>query len=336
MALSQRTALILALIVVLTVGLTLSLVYISISPIDNHQMTSDVQIDLISEIDTGGGAMSVHVQDDLAFVIDSGGEVSYGLIIIDISDATQPEILGTFHDGGRPFAIECVGDIVYIADQEVGLRIINISDTSNPTQIDGWSGSGSYDVEVIGNLLLVADNDNGLVILDISIPSAPVFVSNYGVMCIHLDAEGDFVYATISGLSVFDISDPEHPILTDVLRDGTGFWDPSVANGMIYLANHNGGVGELQVYDASDPYDIEKISEFDSEGHFQSFAVQESILYAVDYETGLYILDVSNSSIPTEITRFYDGGRPWDVFVDDDMVFLVGSEGLQILQITEV
>lgn len=336
MALSQRTALILGLIAVITMGLTLSLVYLSIPPTDSNQMTTEVRIDLISEIDTGGGAISVHVQDDLAFVIDSGGEVSYGLIIIDISDASHPEILGTYHDGGRPFAIESVGDIVYIADQEEGLRIINISDTSNPTQIDGWSGTGSYDVEVIGNLLLVADSENGLVILDINTPSSPVFVSSYGVMCIHLDAEGDFVYATMSGLSVFDISDPEHPILTDSLQDGTGFWDPSVSNGIIYLANHNGGVSELKVYDATDPYNIEKLSEFDSEGHFQSFAVQVSILYAVDYETGLYLLDVSNSSIPVEITRYYDGGRPWDVFADEDMVFLVGSEGLQVLQITEV
>jgi len=336
MILSRRTLLILGLIVVLTIGLTYSIVFLSIPPTDNGHMSTETQIDLIGEIDTGGGAMNVHVQDNLAFVIDSGGGDSYGLVIIDISNPTQPEILGTFHDGGRPFAIESVGDIVYIADQEEGLRIINISDTSNPTQIDGYSGSGSYDLEIIDDLLLVADNDYGLVILDISIPSAPVFVSSYGFLCIHLASEGDIVYAIMSGLSLFDINDPEHPILIDTLQDGTGYWDPSASNGIIYLANHNGGVGELQVYNASNPYDVDKISEFDSEGTFQSFDVKNSILYAVDIDTGLYLLDTSNPSAPSEITIFDDGGRPWDVKVYGDYVYLVGSEGLQILQITEV
>jgi len=287
---------------------------------------------LIGEINTGGGTLRVHVEDDLAFVIDFGEQDSYGLIIVDISNASDPVIVGSFHDGGLPFAIESVGDIVYIADQVEGLRILNISNVSNPVQIEGYSGGGSYDMEIVDNLLLLADDDNGLVILNISIPSEPVFVSSYGSRCIHLAVEGSVVYATINGLSLIDISDPEHPSLISNIEDGTGFWDPSVSDSVIYIANHDGHDGELQVIDASNPSHPERLSEFDSEGKFQSFFAQDSFLYAVDYETGLYLLNVSNPSTLQVVNRFSDCGRPWDVTVHNDYVLLCGSRGLQILQ----
>jgi hypothetical protein len=324
------------LLAIVTVGVTLSAIYFSM-PTQPPPTSSTTELNLIGAINTGGGALRVHVKNNLAFVIDFGEQDSYGLIIVNISNPTQPEILGTFHDGGLPFAIETVGDIVYIADQLEGLRIINITNPSQPIQIEGYTGSGcAYDLEVVGDLLFLADNEYGMVILNISTPSAPVFVSSYGSRCIHLDVEGDMAYITgQGGITLVDISDPIHPTYTNQFSDGSAFWDPSVSNGIIYMGNHNGGIGELQIFDASTPTSIEKISEFDSEGHFQSFFVRDSILYAVDYESGLYLLDVTNSSSPVEVERFSDGGRPWDVTLDGDYVYLCGSEGLQILQVTQ-
>ncbi|MFW9933113.1 MAG: LVIVD repeat-containing protein, partial [Candidatus Thorarchaeota archaeon] len=301
MTLSQRTPLVLGLIAILTIGLTLSFVFLSIPPTDNNPTHTEIRIDLIGAIDTGGAGLRVHVEGNLAFVIDTGTEGTYGLIIVNIADPMQPTIVGTYHAGGLPFAIDSEGDIVYIADQIEGLIILNISDVANPTPIPGFTGSRSYDIELIDDLLYLADDEEGLVILNASNPSAPEFISNYGQRCIHLAIEGDIAYSTIQGLSLIDISDSMHPSLLSNREDGTGFWDPSVSNGILYLANHNGGVGELQVYNVTNPYNVEKISEFDSEGNFQSFDVQDSILYAVDFDIGLYLLDVRNPSSPSEI-----------------------------------
>ena len=327
------------LLTILTVGVTLSFVYFSIPPSTTQTDPQlNYELNLIGTIDTGGGAMRVHVEDNLAFVIDFGEQASYGLIIVNISNPSQPEILGTFHDGGLPFAIETVGDIVFLADQIEGLRIINITNPSLPTAIEGYTGSETaYDLEVVDDLLYLADDDNGMVILNISTPSEPVFVSSYGSRCIHLDIEGDIACITgQGGLTLVDISDPTNPTYIDQFSDGSGFWDPSFSNEIIYVGNHDGGVGELQIFDATNPTDIEKLVEFDSPGHFQSFFVQDSLLYAVDYEMGLYLLDVTNSSSPVEVDRFSDGGRPWDVILDEDYIYLCGSEGLQILELARI
>ncbi|MFW9844592.1 MAG: hypothetical protein ACFFEV_08445, partial [Candidatus Thorarchaeota archaeon] len=96
---SRKTLTLIGLLITsLTVGVTLSFAYFSIPP--QTQSSMNVELDLIGTIGTGGGALRVHVEDNLAFVIDFGEQASYGLIIVNISNPSQPEILGTFHDGG--------------------------------------------------------------------------------------------------------------------------------------------------------------------------------------------------------------------------------------------
>ena len=327
------------LLTILTVGVTLSFVYFS-TPTQTPPINTSMnfELNLIGAIDTGGEALRVHVDDDLAFVIDFGEQTSYGLVIVNVSNPSQPEILGTYHDGGLPYAIESAGDIVYIADQLEGLRIINISNSSQPSAIEGYTGSGAaYDLEIVGDLLFLADGGYGLVILNISTPSNPVFVSNYDSDCVHIEIEENIAYIAGHGsIRLVNVSDPHHlTLLGQTYESSSTMWDPSVSNGTIYLANHSGENGELQIFDARNPTNIEKLSEFDSEGHFQSFFVRDSILYAVDFESGLYLLDVTNSSLPIEVERFSDGGRPWDVTLDEDYIYLCGSEGLQILQLVQ-
>ncbi|TFH04132.1 MAG: hypothetical protein E4H14_15385, partial [Candidatus Thorarchaeota archaeon] len=243
-------------VAILTVGVTLSVVYFSIPPdvpatTTPTQNPLNLEFDLIGVIDTGGYAVRVHVDGDLAFVIDYGEETTYGLIIVNISNPIQPEILGTYHAGGLPFAIESVDEIVYIADQLEGLRIIDISDLTNPVEIEGYTGSGmAFDLKIVGDFLFMADNDYGMVVLDISIPSTPVYVTSFGPDCVHLEIEENIAYIAGHGrLRTVNVSDPHHPtLLGQTISSSSTLWDPSVSNGIIYLANHSGFDGELLVF----------------------------------------------------------------------------------------
>ncbi|MHA1906805.1 MAG: LVIVD repeat-containing protein [Candidatus Thorarchaeota archaeon] len=343
MVLSRRHQLVtITLLTLLIVGVTITFVYFSQSadppeenpPGEDSPEQNPQDLNLIGEVDTGGQALRVHIDGDTAYVLDADGSGTLGLVIVDISESSQPAILGTYHNGGLPFDVVSEQNIVYIADQFEGLRIIDVSNPANPVELEGYSGSGmAFDVEVVGDYLYFADYDLGMVILDISTPNSPVFVSNLDTGCVHLEIEENIAYIAGHGnLKLVDVSDPTQPtILGQTTESSTTLWDPSVANGTIYLANHSGDDGELMIFNASNPSNIELIAEFDSDGTFQSFYIQNSLLYAVDYEAGLYLLDVRNSSSPVEITRFSEG-QPWDVTLSDGLVYLVGTEGLQILQ----
>ncbi|MFW9827667.1 MAG: LVIVD repeat-containing protein [Candidatus Thorarchaeota archaeon] len=316
----------------LIVGIPLFIVYFS--PSEN----SPIEINLIGAINTDGFVMSIHIKNDLAFIIEFGDQDTYGLRIINISNPSQPEILGTYYNVGYPFAVESKDDVVYLTDQSEGLILLDISDLSQPTSIEGqYTGSGvGRDLQIVGDLLFLADGEDGLIILNISNPHAPIFISSYGPGCDHLDVEGEIVYISYGeSIRLVDISDPANPTyLGQFFASDIVLWNPTVSDDFIYLAIHGGTHSELKILDARDPTHVVQLSEFDSFGIFQCCHVEESFLFAVNSEYGLYIIDISNPLSPIEIKRFFDGGVPWDMVLDDGLIYLCGSEGLQILQVS--
>jgi len=70
--------------------------------------------------------------------------------------------------------------LVYVADGESGLRIINASDPANPLEIGFHdTGGNSYSIHVVDSLAYVADHSDGLRIINISDPTDPTEIGFY-------------------------------------------------------------------------------------------------------------------------------------------------------------
>ncbi len=71
--------------------------------------------------------------------------------------------MGQTIDGGNALDVVISGDFVFIADETEGLKIVDISDPSNPVKVgqvaDGGSAQGVY---VTGDYAFVADYSDGL------------------------------------------------------------------------------------------------------------------------------------------------------------------------------
>ena len=62
------------------------------------------------------------------------------------------------------------GTVVYLADYQKGLNVVNVSNISNPTRIaQFYDGGHAIDVHVINNIAYVADGNDGLEIIRILI-----------------------------------------------------------------------------------------------------------------------------------------------------------------------
>ncbi len=306
-----------------------------------------MQVELVelAEIDTGGWAGAVVVENDIAYVLDLGEPTPRGLVLIDVSDPSNPVELGSLEDEDFPIKLDVEGDIVYVADQFGSLRIIDASDPTNPVQIGEYVNSGeTYDVQVIGDIAYVADLSEGLIILNVSEPSSPEVLGQYSILgaCIQLHVANDLVYVVDhrndnTGLKVVNVSDPEHPFqIESYMPDDVDLCNPFVLGDYIYVGNHGTGRGELQILDATDPTDITQVGIFDNGGYMNSVFVVGTMAYVSFYERGLIVIDVSDPENPTFAASWGDGKEgAGDVVVVDDIVFLTeDGGGLTILQVT--
>jgi hypothetical protein len=149
---------------------------------DGRLQYSDLTILNVSDInnivETGsidpGYGKSVHyshVSGSTGYYTTHG--LQFTIKILDLSDFSDLREVGryTYREGGDrgiPNKMDAVDDIVYIACGEGGLRVLNVSDPSNPVEIAGYYDGGlAYDVQVIGNLAFLADRLDGLEIIQL-------------------------------------------------------------------------------------------------------------------------------------------------------------------------
>ncbi|NHJ49264.1 MAG: hypothetical protein FK733_15860, partial [Asgard group archaeon] len=102
------------------------------------------------------------VIDDLAYVTDGSG-----IRILDISALETPTSLDFYNARRLCFGIEVIDDIAYIAEDEKGLRILNVSDPNNIFRIAQFDTEDVTNVEVQDDLIFLTMHEYGLLILKV-------------------------------------------------------------------------------------------------------------------------------------------------------------------------
>ena len=151
--------------------------------------------------------------------------------------------IGDYDTPGSANSIFVSNNIVYVADGEPGLQIIDVSNPQNPSLLGSYDApSYAYSVFVSNNIAYIADYDAGLQIIDVSNPQNPVLLGSYdtpgtalsvfvsnniayvadvspGLQIIDfLYAHGYYhrfpdVAAWDAGLQIIDVSNPQNPAL---------------------------------------------------------------------------------------------------------------------------
>lgn len=134
--------------------------------------------------------------------------------IVDLTNPSQPVVVGIVSPPGGADNIDIAGDFAYSAGPHV-LSVIDLTDPTHPAVL------GSVEVErhvsavaVSGSLAFLATND-GFYVVDIGDPAHPTaasFVSDV-YNCEGIAAFGQYAYACADrrGVLIFDASDPSRP-----------------------------------------------------------------------------------------------------------------------------
>jgi len=177
---------------------------------------------------------------------------SRGLRIVNVTtDPTIPTEVGYLEQKASGVAVS--GNNAYIAASDEGLRIIDISSPSSPSEagfFDGFDGAQNMTLGPYGYLYVASDTD-GLDIFDVSTPSAPTVVGScdtpgeaYGVAVFGNHA---FIADNQEGLRAIDITDPAQPYIVGFYDVAGESQEVSVDSaGYIYLPTRSGGVLTLE------------------------------------------------------------------------------------------
>ena len=230
---------------------------------------------------------------------------SSGLTLLDISTPATPTLSSSYDYDGFTQKTKVVNNHAYIADNEHGVKIIDVSDSSLPESIGLYGYFGrTRDMLKDGNTVYIG-RERGLKILDISSPSNPsvsaVKLLDEDVGRIAKKGDHLFLFVQTAGdsrLKVCNVSTPASPaLIADVDID---HYFPNVAEitgNYLYAVFYD----RMIVYDISVPGSPVATSSLDHGGYV--FCLAGNNAYLIENEM-VKRLDISSQSSPTMQNSF--------------------------------
>ena len=282
----------------------------------------------VGSAETGDGANDVYVMGNYAYVADGFS----GLQVIDISDPSNPFIIGSIRFGWRfTVGVYVTGNYAYTVGH--GLQVIDISDPTNP-RIVGSTDTPGGAIYVVGNYAYVACGDTGLQVIDVSDPTNPNIVGSadttsyaYGV-CV----AGNYAYVAnyTSGLEVIEISDPTNPVAVGSVDTPGIASDVYVVGNYAYVADNDSG---LQVIDISDPTSPIIVGSAITHGGVRDVHISGNRAYVAGDR--FQVIDISDPTSPIIVGFFYAPGGA--IYVVGNYAHVAGGHsGLQVINISEI
>lgn len=228
------------------------------------------------------------------------------------------------------------GATAYITDWHKGLRVLDVSNPSDPREIGSCKPpGGASGVHVTGDLAYVAGYSEGLGVVDVSDPSNPSVIGfcpidwEDGDVYGGVYASGDLAYLVDGHLHIIDISDPSDPVKIseydrDLYKANTIYATEDTA----FVANKS----HLSVIDVSDPFVPERTTYYELPGGTTDMHVKNDIAYLTQASAGLQIVDISNPDQPATLGTYE--GYAYRVHVAGYIAYTFDGELLRAIDVS--
>jgi hypothetical protein len=237
--------------------------------------------------------------------------------------------------------LDVVGNIAYVAEDEAGMQIIDISDPQDPVLLGSYNSPSmytwSFSVTVVDSLAYLTENAwiSRLKIIDVSDPENPSLLCSLTTpgSCNYVTVVDTLVYVADGynhGLRIINVSDLEHPTTVgSVLTPGQAV-SVAVDGDIAYVADGYAGVS---IIDVSDPVSPVLLGTYNW-GWVSSVTVKNSIAYVASY--ALTIADVSDPLNPVILCNYETPGEPYSSVVEDSTAYIADQEaGILVLDIAD-
>ncbi len=292
-----------------------TLVILDISDNANPVVLSETAFpELISEI---------ALMDDFAFI---GMRRTAGVISVDISDPSNPEIVDSAAQNAGALAITAGDGYVYAGFGPSGSRVFEVDESGNLEQITTIPSSGSANgIDVRDGLLAIADGNGGYALYDVSNPAEPELLSSEAqsafVTFVRLHDERLYLAGGV-GFKILDISDTQEPELLGQFSTSSNSFGFQVVGDYAYLS----GVFGFLTLDISDPSDIQSTFSASTGNSVYTFADEDNVYHATQF-FGLQIYDRANPAEPELVSEVENLGFVFNVAVEGDYAYIMDIVG---------
>ena len=264
-----------------------------------------------------GGSMDAAVDGNTLYVIGRGN-----LHVADISQPTQPKIIGRLTGLGYTRQIEIHRGVAYVTAREDGLFIVDVKKPDSPKLLCHYDSIElATGIALSSDIAFIACRTAGVELVDISNPRRPVHLSTVRTgEAQSVVARDGILYAGVWGsreLVICDVSDPYRPtVISKTSLDGYGDGVALRDNYCFVATGHHARGGRRDEGEASPQFGA---------GH------------------GLEIFDVTDPAKPQFVSRiktrrFYRIGMDmWDVMIAGDYAFLADTyNGVFVVDISNI
>jgi len=273
------------------------------------------------------------------------------LQVMDVGNLAYPTIMSSVTTPGRAQKLTLSGNTAFVVDGncghsgDIGLRLIDVSDRSNPKIIQSIplvDNGDILDVKVSDSRLYFTKYSSGylgeLLIYDITKPSVPIYLGSYtsSAYLNNFDVAGTTAYVLdgAGDLDIIDVSDPALPVRLRLYALSGSGGDVAVAGNLAYVASNAGGFNVIDVtVPASGQYIIGSLSLI---YNFQSITIAGNRAYLANGHNGWQIIDISNPETPSSIGVFNSPGISCEeIAVAGNTVYIAADEsGLLVYDVS--
>ncbi len=247
---------------------------------------------LLGNYNLADRTLSSYVIENIAYISTHSTPTNPGRIHkVDISNITEPVLIGFSDTQGIPKHLHVDGDFAFIAEGNAGLSIIYVAG-SNLYPVSSFPTNDARDVFIHNNFALVANGSHGLKIVDVLNPNNPTLISELSTSgsMIDIHVVGNYAYVADgeSGMKIIDISDIYNPFVESRVRTEGFVFGVWAEEDFAYIVDKELGFFAVDVHDPDHPKILGSI-----EMNTQPIAitVTGSYAYITDNE-GLKIIQV--------------------------------------------
>ena len=274
-----------------------------------------------------GPSQEVVAQNDMVCL--GSGRVLQICLLQEDSLIVQSEMVLSDYINGMAIA----GDYLYVANDEKGLQIIDISDSINPEIVGNYeSNSSAKSVYVQGDTLYLQTAP--IEVINIQEKSNPAFIEYININRLKsFSIDKNYIYANCGnrGLKIYDIADLSLPVelaVIDTLGNLTALF---YEENWVYTVSSQKGIS---ITDVSDPADPQVMNSLDTPGFPDDVFVFNNHAYISDFYS-IRIIDVSNKSTPQEINFISEYPYTNSVFVALNYMYSTSeNEGVRIYDVS--